>query len=197
MFKKPYVIYPAQNYPLKHIAYYEWEKRKTDAYIFMKGRQLPFDSGNPNTPGTMQDPKDYDLIFYAKTNATDIQKWDCLRTNFPACIINERAIAVLKDLCPDNFQVFDALIQAKDKTLTNYKVLNITKTINAIDLENSDYEGDEELGIKIFHINKLRFIENCVGDAHIARAKHQMSLELVSDDLEEPFCVKRLRDGVF
>lgn len=127
----------------KDVILWRSEERKTDSFIFMKGRHLPFDSKDPRWPTTIQDPKDYDLIFHSEVLPERFTSYDVLPNNCPAPLVNAKVKHLLETLCLEDVQFFPAtVVPAKPKMESfenhDYWVLNICSLYEDVDFEQSE-----------------------------------------------------------
>ncbi len=188
---KPYHFSPYFK-AWKHIIQFKSTERKTKALIFSNGKILPFDSGNPNLEYTKQDPATYDLIFHAEVEPSVFCQYDNLKTmnGMGLLLVNKKIITILQEICPDDFQVFPAtIISDKPKKFQfenhDYFVVNLTKTVDVVDEENSTFTCYENGNLD--KIYKLTYIKNGMGNAHIARQYNYRGEILVSPELAKRF----------
>jgi len=151
----------------KYIMDYRWKERKTKYLLFMKGHALPYDSGNPNLVYTLQDPKDYDLVFDSESPPEMfLERYDVLPNNTPAPLVNDKVKTILEELCPDDVQFFPAMIKqanAKMEPFENhdYWVVNICKVYEDLNWEKSElkYDLDMPKGHQIDGYKRICFNE--------------------------------------
>jgi hypothetical protein len=173
--------------PYSHYVSFDTKKRKTNYLIFGYGRNLPFDTENPNLEDTKQNPKDYDLLFTTKMlPSLFTQKYDRLPNDRGLELINKKVLDVLNQLCPGDFQAFPAIIVNEDdkmETFENheYYVLNICNLAEGIDKDRSAIRYDEET--RISHIYKLILKPDRMEEHHIARLKEYNGEILISHEL--------------
>ena len=92
---------------MKDIARYKWKERRTPRSLFDFGERLPFDTGNPNLSYTLQDPKDYDLIYHSEQPPeVFLKRYDVLPNNGTAPLVNTKVKTLLEELCPEDVQFF-------------------------------------------------------------------------------------------
>ena len=199
-YNKPYILRDSYS-TYKHMVDYKTEERKTDPIIFMQGHALPFDTGNPNLACTKDDPKGYDLVFHAEVEEAVFTKYDCLPNNKYAPLVNARVLEILQELCPHDIQAFPATIvsEVPEKFAFenhDYWVVNITKTVDGIDKELSDFDKFESGRIKDIHKLILRDVQ-CMGSSHIVR-QHDYHVEiLVSPTLVKAFKKAKIKGVKF
>ena len=163
-------------------------ERKTNSYIFMEGKSLPFDSGLPNWKETLQDPKDYDLLYTYFYDAKKLKSYACMPNNGQAPLVNQKVLDILLDLCPDEFQYFPVTIvgeNPKHPPFENhdYFLINICQTIDGIDKEKSDLTF---CGEEIDQIKTLVLKEN-MSPFTLARWKYSMVEKIVAEPLVKAF----------
>lgn len=183
---KPYVWWPAKNYPEKGYLKYNWRERKTDQYIFMGGHPVP--------------QEDYDLILQCGFEEERLKKMDLLPGHVAAPIINQRAIDILSTICPNDFQVFPVIItnspEMEPYENRDYFLLNITQVVDSVDRENSYlYLGKDKIDIR--GIRKLVLEPDCMGNIHLAREKFYLGLKLISPILLNAFKKEKIKGGWF
>lgn len=181
---KPYIWWSAKNYPEKGYLKYNWQERKTDQYIFMRGHPVP--------------QENYDLILESGFEEERLKKYDLLPGHVVAPIVNQRTIDILSTICPKDFQAFPVIITNSPKIAPyknhDYFLLNITQVVDSVDRENS-YIKRGTMGLD--HIRKLIFKQNCMGNIHLAREKFFLSLPLVSPTLVNAFKKEKIKGGQF
>ena len=144
-----------------HILEYKWRERKTDSYIFMQGKNLPFDCGYVERLNTLQDPKDYDLIYHAEISEEKLKGYACMPNNSQAPLVNQKVLDMLLELCPDEFQYFPVTIVGENPKYPffenhDYCLINICKTVDIVDqsqskikyFESGNFDSIEKLFIK-------------------------------------------------
>ena len=188
---KPLIWQTSEKFKNKHIMDYKWRERVTDIYIFMGGKILP--SPDVGRLRYFQDPKDYDLIFESACQPKEFLKFDCLPNNGTAPLVNKKVLDIFNKLCPNDIQAFQATIIPDKKSKHrfqnhDYWLINITKQMDVIDLENSELSFFEEAPSSISSIKRLLFLNNVNTDTcFIARAPNRCSLEIVSPSLAQAF----------
>lgn len=189
-YSKPYLWWPSYR-THKHIANFKWRERKTKALTFTYGKKLPFDSSNPNLEYTKKDPSEYDLIFNSEVEPSIFSQYDNLTNNGNGLLlVNKKVIDILMTLCPDDIQLFPATIipeNPKKMTFANhdYWVLNLTKTVDVIDEENSVF--DVAFENRITNIKKLSFIEKSNYNFYMGRQCNYPLHVIVSPELVKIF----------
>lgn len=190
---KPLIWQTSEKFKNKHIMDYKWRERVTDIYIFMGGKILP--SPDVGRLRYFQDPKNYDLVFVSESPPKEFLKFDCLPNNSTgkSPLVNKKVLDIFNKLCPNDIQAFQATIIPDKKSKHSFEnhdywLINITKQMDVIDLENSDLSFFEEDPSSIFIIKRLRFLNNIDPDiTFIARVSNDHSLQIVSPSLAQAF----------
>jgi hypothetical protein len=99
------------------------------------------------------------------------KKYDCIPNNCASPLVNQKVIDLLYKLEPEDVQFFDAEVRCKDGILTNYKLLNITRTIMGIDHEKSIYSLIPSTN-GILGFNYLTYKPGCMGINKLARIRN-------------------------
>lgn len=87
----------------------------------------------------------------------------CLRiqNNESLFIIDDRIISFLNALC-NNIEFYDLIIKEEDKILTDYKIINITNSIDCINHEESKLIYWELTHETVYNINELVLREDVI-----------------------------------
>jgi hypothetical protein len=124
------------------------------------------------------------------------KKYDCIPNNCASPLVNQKVIDLLYKLVPEDIQFFDAEVRCKDGILTNYKLINITRTIMGIDHEKSIYSlipsTDGILGFKY-----LTYKPGCMGINKIARDKEYLGNILVTEEFKKAFEKEKIKGARF
>jgi hypothetical protein len=200
-YRAPYKWSIPNDFPNKAILNYRWQERKTDSLIFMQGRSLPFDTGNPNMAITLQDPKDYDLIFHSEVPEETILKYDVLPNNsMGGVIVKSGLLKLMNDFCPNDFQAFPVIIRNENPKLPDFEnhdywLINITNMVDAIDREATEFNYlSKDLGGEIFGVKRnLNFREKVVGTHHLSRDSILHSFILASPELVSLFKKEKIK----
>ncbi len=188
---KPLIWSTPENFKERHYMDYNWRpmNERTNSYIFMGGRFLPCqDIGNLKYS---QDPKDYDLTFASECLPKEFKRFDCLPNNGQAPLVNQKVLDILSRLCPDDFQAFPVVIVPEPGSPHSFEnhdywLINITKQVEAIDLEKSILSFFEEMPNRVSSIKKLLFLNDKQFETPlIARIINDRSFEIVSPPLAQ------------
>lgn len=183
---KPLIWRDAQNIEPDGHALFDNSLRKTDSYIFMGGKSLP--NADIGELKYSQDPKDYDLIYTYRYSESHLKRFDCFPNTGQSPLVNRKVVDILNKLCPDDIQAFPATILPEPNSFHKFKnhdywVINITKSLDAIDKEESNLKYfSESLGGLPFGAKKLR-LKPYEDKYYIARDKTLNTIELVSPAL--------------
>jgi hypothetical protein len=164
-----------ENYPKELIGRYDRE-RGPDRFLFKAGRRLGTEAGHPA------------ICFSARQSK--LLKFDSLANNAMVPLINDRVARILLEICPDDVELVDTLVVAKDQTFSGYRIVNATNRARGIDLAGSEYtmmvNANAILGFK-----KLRYLEGCLGTHDLAREDEYSSFLLVSERLRNAIVAER------
>lgn len=184
-YNKPYFIKDS-GVPNIHILKYKWRERKTDRVIFNRGQWV--------------EPQDFDLIFHSATTLEKQTQYDCIPNNAAVLLVNERALKILEDICPDDFQAFPAKIVSEEDIapafeVNNYHLINIVKTVKTIDKPRSKLKF-LDTG-ELYGAEKLVLFENCLGNIHLARDEELETQIIASEALKKAFTKAKIRGVKF
>lgn len=185
-YNKPYIL--LGSYSKSAYLRYDTSCRKTNSWYFKYGRPIP--------------KYPYDLQFGCEDKEEKMVKWDILNSTFGSPIVNQKVLDILNTICPDDFQVFPAVIRNYKPRATpfenrDYFVLNITRTVDTIDREKSKYEESENSNSRIYGMKRSIFKENSIGPFHLARDKFWDHQELISLTLVKALKKEKVRGGSF
>jgi hypothetical protein len=143
-----------------------WYDRKNcvDMFVFDDGKHIDYSVGG--------------LIFDINIISARVNKYDNISNDSSSPLISPRLQEFLLKHASDQIQFFDAIIRCKDKQLTNYKLVNITKTACCIDHENSICLRWDSCRIRDF--KELRHLPGSMGNLLIAREEEYKSNILLS-----------------
>jgi len=158
--------------PQKYIAVYNCRERKTNRFDFMQCKVLPKNNV-------------YDLIMDVRGPMRLARRFGYLGTTFSSPLVNEKVLRILQELCPNDFQVFPARIQASDGIMTEYSILNLLYEIDYVNYEHSIPKGSQDEGIWGFE--HLVMHPGALQGHHIGRLKETHSFILVSEEFVKAF----------
>lgn len=128
---------------------------------------------------------DYGLQFKIKASAEKTQKLDVLFTNaMMKVLLSPKAMQIIENLCPEQVQVFDAVIECKDGRVDTYKALNILNEVDVSDPEKSEIQDLGDGCIVGYH--KFVIKDQAMEPIHIGREKNSSAI-IISATLKEAF----------
>lgn len=165
------------EYPEKLIGEYDREN-SPDRFIFKKGEMLSSDLAKP--------------VIKFDASVQDLRELDDLANNAMVPVIGERLAAVLRGSAPEDIQLIDVIIKAKDGELEGYKILNVVSKVVGIDKEQSKFTlvpGTDQ----IMSFRSLKYKEDCLKGHHLARDAEYGSNLIVSQELAQRLLVMKLK----
>ena len=131
---------------------------------------------------------DYNLRFEVLTTMDKIQKYDLVQVNTPQrYLFSPKAMGILNELCPDQIQIFDTVIECKDGQITEYKAINILNEVDVSDPEKSKFQYlRDKLTVIGYREGKFIFKNHSLEPIHIGRDKYASSI-IISATLKEAF----------
>lgn len=199
---KPY--HWTENYRSnKDIVDYKWRERGTDQSAFMFGRNLPFSTGSSKCFYTLQNPKDYDLIYHSEQSPeVFLNRYDVLPNNGTAPLVNAKVKTLLENLCPEDVQFFPVTIVPETQKMTpfenhDYWALNICSLYEDVNIEASEYSYGAKGGILE---NKICGYKKCVFNElhgqkipHMGRLVYALGRIIVSPELVSLFKKEKIK----
>lgn len=186
---KPLIWVNAEGFGPDGYAIFKNAERRTNSYIFMSGKTLPHEDVGGLKYST--DPKDYDLVYSYKHSEERLKRFDYLANTGQAPLVNQKVLDILNKLCPDDIQAFPVTIVPEPGSKhefenNDYFLINITKLVDAIDLEKSEVEFFDQDGARdrIRDFKKIRFLE-FARISSLARVSNIHSLKIVSPHLAQ------------
>ena len=113
-------------------------------------------------------------------------------------VVSDRFAQFLHELSNDSFELLDVNIVDRASGLTNknYKVVNIIKILDAINLDYSDYDTIEYNGEKLLFIKKFSLNEEKIHGANIFKVKTgRMPIEIFVSEIVKNFIKKNKITG--
>jgi len=172
----------SDDIPQKYIAVYNWRERKTNRFDFMDCKELP-------------ENEEYDLIMDVRGPMRLARRFGYLGTTFSSPLINEKALKVLQELCPNDFQVFPAKVQAIDGVMTEYSILNLLYEIDHVNYDLSEARYFEDGAIQWFE--HLVMHPGALKGHHIGRLKDVETSILVSEEFVKAFEKSHIKGARF
>jgi hypothetical protein len=131
-----------------------------------------------------------------------ILQWDFLPNSSNIPLANERALKVLYEIAPGEFQEIPTqIILPSGEVLENYKLINVLNRVDGIDFENSvlspRYKGDSTKA-RWSDYKEVYFKPNMLGNTSIARTKDMFTSEvIVSTKLKDAIKEQKITGMVF
>lgn len=157
-----------ESYPERAIGEYD-RAASPDRFLFQQARRL-----GKLPPATIR----FDL------SADQLRKFDCLAHSGMIPLVSQRVTAVLSRVCPDNVQLFPAVVHAVDAELDGYSLVNATRDVAAVDYADSSFvpiPGTDA----VMKFNRLRHRSGVFDGIHIARERDYHSHLLISESLAD------------
>lgn len=157
------------EYPEKLIGEYD-RKNSPDRFIFKRGEMLASDLAKP--------------VIKFDASAQELRALDDLANNAMIPVIGERLAAVLVESAPEDIQLIDVVIKARDGELEGYKILNIVSKVVGINKSQSEFAlvpGTD----KIMSFRSLKYKDDLLQEHHLARDAEYNSNLIVSQVLAE------------
>ena len=123
--EKLFRLYSGESVPQKSFAVYDNE-RSFDRFQLMDCLIL-------------KDIKDKEFIFTVKNPIEKILKWDFLPNTSGSPLINKKGLDFMNELCPNEFEYFDTIIEASDGIINEYKIINILISTRVDDENKTEY----------------------------------------------------------
>ena len=163
---------------------YEWtvaDKYPRDSYPIYDDSNDTIDKTLDFMACKLLDPsEEYFLKFKTRAKLENFKKLDIVFTNaFMSILLNKKIISILQELCPDQIQVFDTVIECKDGIITDYKAVNILNEVDVVDLSKS-----KKSSVSGYLKYCLR-ADDCMGEIHIGRDKSFKPKIIISSTLKE------------
>lgn len=170
-----YMLRISEAYPNNAYPIYKGSGEQIDETLdFMHAKSLNLD-------------KDYHLDFKIKTTLNKANKLDVLFTNaFMNVLLSSKAVRILQDLCSDQIQVFDTVIECKDGVLTDYKAINILNEVDVSDPEQRKfYYLTDKTTIAGYERGGFVMKKSGIEPIHIGRDKYSHATIIISSTLKE------------
>ena len=88
---------------------------------------------------SLKDIKDKKFIFTVENPMEKILKWDFLPNNSDSPLVNKKGLDFISELCPNEFEYYDTIIEAADGIITDFKIINILVSVKIADEEKTIY----------------------------------------------------------
>jgi hypothetical protein len=173
---KPFKLTISDGYQNAHIGTRLHEDPEHRRYDFMRVKSLDV-------------THNYQLDYKVLTTSKIIQRYDVIWVDTPNDILlSSKAIQILNELCPEQFQVFDATIECKDVVLDTYKAINILNEVDVSDQEKRKfYYLSDNKTICGYERGGFVIKDQPMEPIHIGREKHSHATIIISATLKEAF----------
>ena len=158
----------ATSYPEHLIGEYDRE-RGPDRFIFKQGKKL--NAPPPERPR-----------FRFRTKLSRLLKYHNLDNNANVPLVDQQIAKVLRQTCPDDVELIEALISCSDGESEVYSIVNATRRIRGLDHQHSRYTLMRNAPA-ILGFEEAVYQENCLGSFDVARDEEYLSHMLVSKRL--------------
>ena len=170
---------------------YEWtvaDKYPRDSYPIYDDSNDTIDKTLDFMACKLLDPsEEYFLKFKTRAKLENFKKLDIVFTNaFMSILLNKKIISILQEVCPDQIQVFDTVIECKDGVITDYKAVNILNEVDVSDPEKRKFYYLTN-GTSIAGYDNRGFVmkEEMLEPVHIGRDKYSHATIIISSTLKE------------
>ncbi|MES2204908.1 MAG: DUF1629 domain-containing protein [Pseudomonadota bacterium] len=169
-----YLIENPTDYKFKQRATYDHDS-SVDMFIFWKGKYIS------------RNQVDKTILFNLKITMQEVLNFDEIINDSNCLLASKKVVSILSKLVPEEVQFFDAKIKCKDGILTDYKLINITQTVQGIDYEKSIYNwiGDQADGI--ISLKRLVLKNDCMNGYKIARLEEFHGHMLATEEIKQAF----------
>lgn len=117
----------AENVPQKSYAVYNEDKTGIVDYKIKDIKKSDF--------------SEYPIFYFTVKNPIEkILKWDFLPNNSYSPLVNKKGLDFISELCPNEFEYYDTVIEAVDGIITDYKIINILVSVKIADEEKTIYK---------------------------------------------------------
>ncbi len=123
--EKVFHLYSGENVPQKSYAMYN--------------RNISFSRFELMRCTSLKDIKDKKFMFTVENPIEKVLKWDFLPNNSGSSLVNKKGLDFISELCPNEFEYYDTVIEAADGIITDYKIINILVSVKIADEEKTKY----------------------------------------------------------
>jgi hypothetical protein len=155
------------DYPEKLLGEYQ-KDTSPDRFEFRKGELLPESIGTPR--------------FTFRCSLADLEGCGDLCNNAQIPLLSEDVALLLQKYAGNSIQLFDTIVQTSDGESSNYKLLNISKTVKGLDKEKSKYTTIPGMD-QIMGFSFLSYKSDCMEDSILARDEEYRGHLLVEGKL--------------
>ena len=168
-----YLIRNPRNYKSKYKAKYNYAL-SFDDYHFENCRFI------------MPESIDKPLVFDLNINQKEVLQFDNIINGIGCLVVNQKLEKILSLLIPNDLQFFDTQIKCKDGIITNYKLVNILKSVEGVDHEKSNYWNMVNID-EIGGFHRLVLKENCMQKNKLARLAEFPGHILATEEIKQAF----------
>ena len=179
--EKLFNLYSGEGVPQKSFAVYDNE-RSFDRFELIHCVEL-------------KNIKDKKFIFTVKNPIEKILKWDFLPNTTCAPLINKKGLDFINELCPNEFEYFDTIIEAPDGIINDYKIINILISVKIADEEKTKYNTFSDG--KPFSYEKLVAKDNPLEGHNMVRDESMHTAVYVSPYFKSEFHKRKLKGAFF
>ena len=141
-----------------------------DRFVYKQGRRIDEVIEKPT-------------VIFEKATKKQLQKYSSLASNLMIPLINDNIANTLMKIAPNNIQLMDVIVKAKDGELAGYKILNITIECDGLD-ENETICNYIPSTKHILGFDKFKYKKNCLENIDIARSKDYHGHLIVSEQIK-------------
>lgn len=173
---QPYKITVIDNYGNSRIPVYKGDRTNSKKIImdFLDVKTLSI-------------KENYYLEYKVDATMKGLKQYDVLFTTAYLHLFSSKSISILHEVCPDQIQAFDTVIECKDGVVDTYKAINILNAIDVSDPEKSKYKYFEDGHPFGYERGGFVIKKEPIEPIHIARDKRSSATILISATLKEAF----------
>lgn len=174
-----YIWFPPNSYPNRLVGLYEYETERSPSYlIFSTGSKITNKILTPHCRFTC--------------HRAELLKYDALPDSSGIPLVNQRIRDIFSELCPDDVQYIDAVLECDDGYLEGYQFVNVTHNAYVLDHQHTTYTtlpGYSE----ILGFTHLAFLPNDMQGHEIARNAEYFQHVLVSEQVRSAFKKNKIK----
>jgi hypothetical protein len=177
----PYLWFSPEDYSQKILGSYDHESCPNSS-TYIQGKPIKGDARVPS--------------FTFPVSRSRLVNYDVLPNTIGVPLISPRVASLLTEICPNDFQLIPARIQAHDVPIDDYSLLNVLVEISGMDHAQSSFILVP--GTKfIMSIERLRYASGAIGDHHLARERDYSPFLWVSDHIVQRFARAKFKGYAF
>ena len=178
--EKIFEIFNEERIPYKSYARYNREKN-IDIHSISHSEKLSLSD-------------DYKFYFSVNNLSEKIINIDFLPNNCFSLLVNKKGLDFMNELCPNEFEYFDTIIETKDSTIYDYKLINILVK-NRVD--NKDRTIYKDIKVCICGYKKLVAKDNPLEGHNMVRDEFMTSIIYVSPYFKSEYKKRKLKGIIF